>query len=233
VRATGLPIDHLGNRVQHELPLPRPGELRQPGGHDPEGCAGVLLYLDPEQTDADLGVRRLRCPSCPDGRLAPWAHARPRVVSLLDGRRERLTPRRARCTDCRRTHVLLPSWCVPRRGHGVEVIATALADQLRGGGYHGIAGRLGVPAGTVRGWLRRVGRGAEGLRAAATGHLYGLDPAAPPLEPTGSHLGDALAALAAAVHAAQHRLGHARPGQRWALLGQLGLTQILASARAG
>jgi hypothetical protein len=193
----------------------------------------VLLYLDPERVDADLAARRLACPSCASGRLAPWAHARSRVVSLLDGRRARLTLRRARCTDCRRTHVPLPSWCAPRRGHGVEVIATALADRLRGGGHRRIAERLGVPAGTVRGWLRRLGRRAEPLRAAATGHLYGLDPAAASLEPTGSRLGDALAALAAAVHAAQHRLGRARPGLVWALLGQFGLIQSLASARAG
>ena len=90
-----------------------------------------------------------------------------------------------------------------------------------------------MSAGTVRGWLRRLGQRAEQLRAVATGHLYGLDPAAASLEPTGSRLGDALAALAAAVHAAQHRLGRARPGLVWALLGRFGLIQSLASARAG
>jgi hypothetical protein len=94
----------------------------------------VLLYLDPERADADLAARRLACPSCAAGRLAPWSHARPRVVALLDGRRVRLTPRRARCTDCKRTHVLLPAWCVPHRGHGVEVIAVALAQRLAGAG---------------------------------------------------------------------------------------------------
>jgi hypothetical protein len=219
--------------VQHELPLPRPGEVEQPAGHDPEGCAGVLLYLDPERVEADLAARRLACPSCAAGRLAPWSRARPRVLSLLDGRRVRLIPRRARCIDCRRTHVLLPSWCVPRRAHGVEVIGTALAERLRGGSHRGIGERLGVPAGTVRGWLRRLGQRTEQLRAVATGHLSGLDPAAASLEPTGSRLGDALAALAAAVHAAQHRLGRARPGLVWALLGRLGLIQSLASARAG
>lgn len=152
----------------------------------------MLLYLDPERAEADLAGRRLACPSCTAGRLAPWAYARARVVSLLDGRRVRLTPRRTRCTTCRHTH--------------------------------------------VRGWLRRIGRGAEGLRVAAIGHLYQLGSTVR-LEPTGSRLGDALAALAAAVRAAQDHLsgslGPARPGLVWALLGRLGLVHSLASARPG
>jgi hypothetical protein len=191
----------------------------------------VLLCLDPERAAADLAARRLRCPSCPAGRLKPWSHARPRVVALRHGRRVRLTPRRARCTDCGRTHVLLASWCVPRRGHGVEVIATALAQRLHGRGHRRIGQQLGVPAGTVRGWLRRVARRAERLRGVATTHLYGLDPAQAPPEPTGSALGDALAALAAAVQVAARRVaGAAHPRLGWALLGQLGLIHALARA---
>jgi hypothetical protein len=155
------------------------------------------------------------------------------VVALLDGRRVRLTPRRARCTDCRRTHVLLPAWCVPRRGHGVEVIAVALAQRLAGAGPRLIAQRLGVAADTVRGWVRRVVRRADQLRGAATVHLHLLDPMAVPPEPTGNDLGDALAALAAATQAATGRLRPARAGQGWALLGRLGLIHTLASARGG
>jgi hypothetical protein len=193
----------------------------------------VLLYLDPARVDADLAARRLACPSCAAGRLAPWSHARPRVVALLDGRRVRLTPRRARCTDCRRTHVLLPAWCVPRRGHGVEVIAVALAQRLAGAGPRLIGQRLGVAADTVRGWVRRVVRRADQLRGAATVHLHLLDPMAVPPEPTGNDLGDALVALAAATQAATGRLGPARAGQGWALLGRLGLIHTLAFARGG
>jgi hypothetical protein len=193
----------------------------------------VLLYLDPERADADLAARRLACPSCAAGRLAPWSYARPRVVALLGGRRVRLTPRRARCTGCRRTQVLLPTWCVPRRGHAVEVIAVALAQRLAGAGPRLIGERLGVAADTVRGWLRRVVLRADQLRRAATGHLHLLDPAAAPPEPTGSGLGDAIAALGAATRAATRRLGPARARQGWALLGRLGLIHTLASARAG
>ncbi len=191
----------------------------------------MLLFLDSDQVCADLAARQLSCPSCLVGRLAPWAHARPRVVSLLGGRWVELTPRRARCMGCRRTHVLLPAWCAPRRAHGVEVIATALGARGHGAGYRVIAEGLDVAAGTVRGWLRRVGVRVEQLRAAATGQLYLLDPAAAPLEPTGSGLGDALAALAAAVDAALRLLGGGRPGLVWALIGQLGLARQLAPIR--
>jgi hypothetical protein len=113
----------------------------------------------------------------------------------------------------------------PRRGQGVEVIAAALAQRLRGAGPRAIGERLGVPADTVRGWIRRVTQRAEQLRSAATGHLHLLDPAATPPEPTGSDLGDALAALAAAARAAFWRLGPRQAGQGpAALLGRLGLS---------
>jgi hypothetical protein len=91
--------------------------------------------------------------------------------------------------------------------------------------------QLGVPAGTVRSWLRRVARRAERLRGTATEHRYRLDPVQAPPEPTGSALGDALAALAAAVQMAGRRLaGAAQPGLGWALLEQLGLIHALARA---
>lgn len=192
----------------------------------------MLLFLDAENVRAELAARRLSCPSCP-GRLAPWAHARTRVVSVLGGRRVRLTPPRARCTGCRRTHVLLPAWYAPRRAHGVEVIATALGGRLRGQGYRVIGEDLDVAAATVRGWSRRITARAEQLRCAATRQLYCLDPTAPPVEPTGSLLGDALEALAAVVDATRRRLGYSEPGLVWALIGQLGLVRQLAPARGG
>ena len=111
------------------------------------------------------------------------------------------------------------NWCVRAACPRVEVIATALAQRLRGHGHRRIGQQLGVPAGTVRGWLRRVARRAERLRGVATRHLYGPDPAQAPPEPV--TLGDALKrALAAAVQiAARHRAGAAHPA--WgALLGQ-------------
>ena len=196
----------------------------------------MLLYLDPERVEADLAARRLACPSCASGRLAPWARARPRVLSLLEGRRVRLTPGGPAASTAGAPTCCCPVGVPPDVGTGSRSSPPRWPSGCAGGSHRGIGERLGVSAGTVRGWLRRLGQRAEQLRAVATGHLYGLDPAAASLEPTGSRLGDALAALAAlaaAVHAAQHRLGRARPGLVWALLGRFGLIQSLASARAG
>ena len=44
----------------------------------------------------------------------------------------------------------------PRRGDGIEVIGTAAAAALAGAGCGRIGQELGVPASTVRGWLRRL-----------------------------------------------------------------------------
>jgi hypothetical protein len=89
-----------------------------------------------------------------------------------------------------------PELFAPPRGHGVEVIATALAQRLRGRGHRSIGQQLDVPESTVRGWLRRVARRAERLCGVATTYLYGPDAAQAPLESTGSALRDALAGLA-------------------------------------
>lgn len=189
----------------------------------------MLLVLDDAQVPTDLAARRLACPSCP-GRLRPWGNARPRVVRLLGGRRVRLIPRRARCEECRGTQVLLPAWCVPRRGHGIEVIGTALGARLAGRSHRAIAAELDVAADTVRGWLRRVTGRAEQLRCHAMRLLYDLDPRAGPADPAGSPLADALTALAVVVHAAQRRFGYGDV-MLWPLLGQLGLARHLAPAR--
>jgi hypothetical protein len=77
-----------------------------------------------------------------------------------------------------------------------------MAQWLAGAGPRLIGQRLGVAADTVRGWVRRVVRRADQLRGAATVHLHLLDSVAVPPEPTGSDLGDALAALAVATQAA-------------------------------
>jgi len=63
--------------------------------------------------------------------------------------------------------VLLPSWCAPRRADAIEVIGTAAGMALAGTGYGRIGAGLGVPAATVRGWLRRLRPGPEAMRQAA------------------------------------------------------------------
>lgn len=76
-----------------------------------------------------------------------------------------------------------------------------------GRGHRAIAADLALPPGTVRGGLRRAGANAERGRAEAT-HLAVLaDPLLGPIDPAGSSVGDALAALGVAVAAARRRLG--------------------------
>ena len=193
----------------------------------------MLLCADAAAASADLAGGLLACPSCGTGRLARWGHGAERVIRLLGGATARLRPDRARCRSCRRTHILLPSWCAPRRADAVEVIGTGLAAALSGAGYARIGADLGVPPATVRGWLRRLRSRAEDMRCFAMfqlGVIGGTDPALP--GPDASPLHDALNAVAAAAHAAitGHGFG---PPDLWPLLGRFGLARHLAPARAG
>ena len=104
----------------------------------------------------------LRCPAPGCGRrLAPWGSARERGVRGAG----RLTPRRARCTGCGCTHVLLPASVLLRRADAVAVIGVALLAKASGCGHRRVAGLVGRAATTVRGWLRRLGRVADRVLA--------------------------------------------------------------------
>ena len=193
----------------------------------------MLLCADAAAASADLAGGLLACPSCGTGRLRRWGRARERVIRLLGGASARLCPQRARCRSCGRTHILLPSWCAPRRADGIEVIGTAAAAALTGAGCGRIGQELGVPASTVRGWLRLLRSRAGEMRQDAMfqlGFIGGADPVLP--EPSGSPLGDALSAVAAAAHAAITGHGFTR-ADLWPLLGRYGLARHLAPARAG
>ena len=75
---------------------------------------------------------------------------------------------RSRCRGCGATHVLLPAWCLARRADAGEVIGLALEAKAAGAGHRVIAGRLGRPASTVRGWLRAFTARAEQVRQVFT-----------------------------------------------------------------
>jgi transposase-like protein len=194
----------------------------------------MLLCLDLEAEAAVLAAGTLPCPSCPDGRLASWGHGREREIQPLGGRAVRLRPPRGRCRSCRRTHILLPAWCAPRRAYSIEVAGTAAGLAMAGHGHRAIAGVLAVPDGTVRGWLRRLRANAGQLRQHAVREMNGNGycPPGPWCEPSGSALGDALNALAAAVALARGKLGYG-PEMTWPLIGRLGLARWLMPARAG
>ncbi len=111
------------------------------------------------------------------GGVAPWGWARPRRVRGVGS----LRPRRARCGGCLVTHVLLPVTVLLRRADAVEVIGAALTARAAGLGHRRIAVWLGVPAGTVRGWLRRWAARLEVVRVhfMVVARLAGVDRAVP------------------------------------------------------
>lgn len=163
---------------------------------------------DPVWVDAELVAGRLCCPSC-DSSHAPWGWARPRRLRDLVGARL-LRPRRGRCRACHATHVLVPTCTLLRRSALIEVIGAALHAKRAGLGHRRIADRLGIPAATVRGWLRRFAARAELIEAAVTSRTCRLDHNVGRIAPRGSPFDDALEALGVAVGVAIRVLGPAR-----------------------
>ena len=127
------------------------------------GTPMLIVCAEEAQVEAELVGGLLGCPSCREV-LGPWGHARERVLRCRSGDRL-LVPRRARCRGCAGTHVLLPEVVLLRRRDEVGVIGEAIEANVAGEGCRPIASRLGVPADTVRGWLRRFVERAEQIRA--------------------------------------------------------------------
>lgn len=116
------------------------------------------------------------------------------------------------CRSCGVTHVLLPATMLARRGDWAALIGRALEFRAGGAGQRPIATAVGVPRSTVRGWLSRFADVAETVRAHLTRWALWLDSGLVRLEPSGSRVGDAVAAVAAAGEVAAARLGI---GCRW------------------
>src|SRR5205823_12401014 len=110
----------------------------------------------------------LSCPVC-EAELRPWGFARPRTLRGRGTRAPPLRPRRGRCRGCLRTHVLLTVLALVRRVDLAEVTGEALVRAAAGAGHRTIAGVLGVPPSTARGWLRRFAARAQKIRAHFTG----------------------------------------------------------------
>lgn len=171
------------------------------------GCAEASLLTveaDQDRVESRLVAGQIDCPSCRGSALRSWGWARPRAVHGVGGV---LRPRRARCPGCGATHVLLPVTVLSRRAYAVEVIGAALAARACGWGHRPIGARLGVPATTVRGWLRRMATRLEPVRV----HLLqvagraGVDVSVP--KALGSPWRDLLAAVGAAKDAVVDRFG--------------------------
>jgi hypothetical protein len=105
------------------------------------------------------------------------------------------------------THVLLPVTVLLRRAYAAEVIGAALLARAGGHGHRRIGAALGIPAATVRGWLRVAGGRLEAVRVRLwqVARRAGVDIAVP--QALGCGWRDLLAALGAATAAVTGRFG--------------------------
>ena len=105
----------------------------------------------------------------------------------------------------------------------------ALIAAATGPGHRRAAEHVGLPATTVRGWLRRARANSEAVRVAATVRAHALDPMAHAFEPTGNALGDMTDAIGRAISEHTVRLGAVAPPWHLAVapIGRL----LLAPAR--
>ncbi|MGD0687667.1 MAG: DUF6431 domain-containing protein [Streptosporangiaceae bacterium] len=173
--------------------------------------------------ERQLAGGELACPSC-GGVLGGWGNAAERRVRVLEGDDVRLRPRRSRCRRCRGTHVLLPAWLLLRRADAGEVIGAALEAAAAGAGHRRIAGLVGRPASTVRGWLRRFAGRAERVRAFFTVLLARTAP--DPVMPAGAP-GLVAAAVSAVAGAA------AAVAARWPRIGEVPVWAAASAASGG
>lgn len=163
----------------------------------------MTVEADPVLVEMRLAGGQLGCPGC-TGSLRPWGWARPREVHGIAGA---LRPRRVRCAGCLVTHVLLPVTVLLRRAYAADVIGAAVTARAAGSGHRRIGARLGVPAATVRGWLRRLASRLEPARVALlrVAVRAGVDVVVP--TGLGCPWRDLLAAVGAATVALTGRFG--------------------------
>ena len=183
----------------------------------------MTVEADPVRVESRLVAGQVDCPACA-GALRPWGWARPRGVHGID---RVLRPRRARCSGCLVTHVLLPVTVLLRRAYAADVIGGVLLARAGGAGHRSIGAALKVPAATVRGWLRVMAGRLEAARVHLwqVAHRAGIDITVP--EALGCPWRDLLAALGAATAAVTDRFGPV------GVLGPVTAWQVAAACSAG
>jgi hypothetical protein len=159
----------------------------------------MLTVMEGREESAQDGS--LRCPSC-QGTLRPWGYARVRLIRVDRGHRW-VRPRRARCRECGRTQVLLPSGLLERRRDAVTNIGTVLEAYAQRTGYRRAARDLAIPVPTARNWVRQL----RGRWSLVTDRL---EPAGPSSVSTGP---DDPRAAVAVVHRSAARAGW--QGEPW------------------
>jgi hypothetical protein len=186
----------------------------------------VMVGSDVVEVERRLRAGELACPC--GGSLAPWGHARARLVRGVGD----LRPRRGRCGSCSVSHVLLAVSCLLRRADGVDVIGAALRAKAIGAGHRPIAVALGRPASTVRGWLRAFAGNAETVRAMFTALLVQLDPVTGALPVHPGVVAEAVEAVGACAAAARRRLGVVGAVSPWQLAAAVSDGRLLAPGLA-
>lgn len=191
----------------------------------------MIVVRTAEWAEQALSEGEIDCPhpEC-GGTLTRWGYGRRRNVRSLGAQTLDVRPRRARCTRCASTQILLPAAVQPRLADATAVIGTALASKAAGHGHRRIAAELDRSPSTVRRWLRRATRTAHlrWLWQRGSQALIELDrDAFNQLPAAATPLRDALTVLAAAARAARQRLGLTEP--LWTLIGLHTRGQLLAA----
>jgi Domain of unknown function (DUF6431) len=151
----------------------------------------------------EVVVPRPDCPGCRQPmRFWGWYERGVRVTAEVI---HRLSVRRARCGECKRTHALLPGFVTWGRLDGVEVIGSAVEAMCGGGGMRRVADGLGLKHTTVRDWRRRFARRAALLAVGFSRFCVAVGDLAPRL--SGRPEVVAVAAVRAAWVATRRRFG--------------------------
>jgi hypothetical protein len=200
-------------------------------GRGPEGLCVPMAIVLPTELDVDgyvaagreLVVSRPACPGCGERmQLWGWHERDVRVTAAVI---HRLALRRARCTACRRSHVLLPGFVTWGRLDVVEVIGPAVAAMCGAAGMRRVAAGLDLAHTTVRDWRRRFARRAGMLAVGFSRFCVAVGDVAPRL--SGGVEAVAVAAVTAAWVAARRRFG-AGVGSVWRLANAVVGGQLLS-----
>jgi hypothetical protein len=123
--------------------------------------------------------------------------------------------------------VLLPVTVLLRRADAARVIWAGLLARAAGRGHRTIGLLLGIPASTVRGWLRRMASRLESVRVRylLVARRAGVDLAVP--KALGTPWQDLVAAVVAATEAVTGRFGPA------GVIGPMTAWQVVSSSSGG
>jgi hypothetical protein len=119
-----------------------------------------------------------------------------RYVRARPGVEPKLWIRRGRCTTCKSSHALLPSFLLEARVDPVEVVGTTLWRSVSGVGLRKLAAEVGRPHTTVREWRRRHRARARALWSELAALVVSMGGAVPKLSGDLEHSALALLGLA-------------------------------------